>query len=98
AVVRAAGGTMPAGLRARLEAVRRERAPGARRWRIALGAGLATAAAATALALALTLPGDVPGGPTVVQAAQLAGQPPRRPAPDHLAGDATRLNVSVDGL
>jgi hypothetical protein len=98
ALVRSAGGAMPAGLRGRLEAARRERAPKARRWRIALGAGLATAAAATALALALTLPGDVPGGPTVVQAAQIAGQPPRGPAPDHVAGDFTRLNVSVDGL
>src|SRR4051794_8422440 len=63
-LVRGAGGAMPAGLRARLEAARRETAPRARRWRIGLGAGLATAAAATALALVLTLPGDVPGGPT----------------------------------
>jgi hypothetical protein len=98
ALVQGAGGEMPAGLRTRLEAARRAAAPRARRWRVALGAGLATAAAATALALALTLPGDVPGGPTVVQAAQIAGQPPRGPAPDHLATDPTRLAVAVEGL
>jgi hypothetical protein len=55
---------------------------------VALGGALALGATATALALVLTLPGDVPGGPTVVEAAQLAAEPPQRPAPpavgDHL--------------
>jgi hypothetical protein len=98
ALVRGAGGEAPAGLRARLQDARRAAAPRARRWRIGLGAGLAAAATGTALALVLTLPGDVPGGPTVVQAAQVASRPPQGPAPRHLSADPSRLNVAVDGI
>lgn len=97
-LVRGAGGTMPAGLRARLDGSREAAAPRARRWRVAVGAGLATAAAATALALALTLPGNVPGGPTVVQAAEIAGMPPRGPAPVHDPLRPSRLDVAIDGI
>jgi hypothetical protein len=71
----------PALLRARIEAERRGRkAP--KTWRPALAGGLA-AAAAFALLLALVLPGGA-GGPSVVEAAELAARPVQEaaPAPD----------------
>jgi hypothetical protein len=95
ALVRNAGGEAPAGLRARVESARRAAAPRARRWRVLVGGGLAAAATATALALVLTLPGDVPAGPSVAQAAQLAQRPPQAPAPPVQDG---RLALAVEGV
>src|SRR5207247_5861431 len=56
------------------------------------------AATATALALVLTLPGELPGGPTVVQAAQLASRPPQGPAPPHNPANRSLLQASVAGV
>ena len=97
-LVRGAGGTAPPGLRARLESARRAAAPRARRRRIALGGVVAAATTATALALVLTLPGNVPGGPTVVQAAQLGTLPPQAPAPTMDPGNRALLHAAVDGV
>ena len=69
-----------AGLRARVEAERRERAPAMRRQRFSLAGGVAMAGAAAALIIALTLPSGAPGAPSVVQAATLAERPPISPA------------------
>jgi hypothetical protein len=70
----------PAGLRARIEAEReRVRGP-ARRPRLALGGALAGAVAAGTVALVLALPGGA-GGPTVVEASELAELPPTAAAP-----------------
>ena len=98
ALVRGAGGQAPAGLRSRLQDARGAAAPRARRWRVGVAAGLAAAATATALALVLTLPGNVPGGPTVVQAAQLASRPPQSPAPFQDPANQSLLQASVDGV
>jgi hypothetical protein len=53
---------------------------------------------ATALALVLTLPGNVPGGPTVVQAAQLGTLAPQAPAPAHDPRHRALLQAAVDGV
>jgi hypothetical protein len=71
----------PAGLRARVAAERRERAPAMRRQRFSLAGGVAIAGAAAALIIALTLPSGTPGAPSVVQAATLAERPVTAPAP-----------------
>ncbi len=87
----------PAGLRARVAADRRAAAPKRRRRKLVLGGALAAAAAAAALALVLTLPGDVPGGPTIVEAAQLAAKPPTAPPPSRNASHPKLLTTHVDG-
>jgi hypothetical protein len=89
----------PAGLRARVDAERRER--GARRsgaWlrRPALAGGLA-AAAAFALLLALVLPGGA-GGPSVVEAAELAALPAEAPAPRSDPAEPALLDARAEGL
>jgi anti-sigma factor RsiW len=70
-----------AGLRARIGAERRERAPVMRRRRISMAGGVAIAGAAAALIVALTLPSGTPGAPSVVQAATLATRAPTAAAP-----------------
>ena len=97
-LVRGAAGTAPLGLRARLESAHRAAAPRARRRRFALAGVVAAAATATALALVLTLPGNVPGGPTVVQAAQLGALAPQAPAPSMDPGHRALLQAAVDGV
>jgi hypothetical protein len=90
--------TAPAGLRARVEAERARRAP-ARRRRLAWTGGVATAGAlAVVAALVLTLPGNVPGGPSVAEAALLATRPATEPAPAPLPGAPKLLARSVDGV
>ena len=81
--MRAAAGEVaaPVALRARVDADRRAGAPRRRRRKLALGGAVAAVAAAVALALVLTLPGDVPGGPTIVEASGLAARPATMPAP-----------------
>jgi hypothetical protein len=49
---------------------------------------------AVALTLALVLPGDVPGGPSLVQAARLSTLAPTGPAPGPQPGNTGLLNVS----
>jgi hypothetical protein len=84
----------PAGLRARVEAERRPRRRAA--WRPALAGGLA-AAAAFALLLALVLPGGA-GGPSVVEAAELALRPPEAPAPGPHPEQPALLAAQAEGL
>src|SRR5262245_37964555 len=84
----------PAGLRRRVEAQRAGPTP--RRRRIGWVAGVGVAAAAVALALVLVLPSNVPGGPTVAQAA-VAGARPSTEGPPALASP-TLLNRAVDGV
>lgn len=93
----ALGVSAPVALRSRIAAARRETAPRRRRLRIAVGGGVAAVAAACALALVLTLPGDVPGGPTIVEAASLAGRPPTAPAPARDSSQPKLLTTHVDG-
>jgi anti-sigma factor RsiW len=101
-LVRGAAATIeaPAGLRTRVERdrpARTARAPRTRRrvW----AAGLAGAAvAAVALALVLTLPGNVPGAPSVAEAAVLTTRPPTEPAPPPKPGTPTLLARAVDGV
>ena len=88
----------PVALRARVDAARRAPAPRNRRRRIGLGAALAAAATAVALALVLTLPDDLPGGPTTVQAAFLAARPPTSPAPPRDAREPKLLSTRVEGV
>jgi anti-sigma factor RsiW len=97
-LVRGAAATIeaPAGLRARVEHRRPARsAPRRRLW----AAGLAvTAVAAVALALVLTLPENVPGAPSVAEAAVLTTRPPTAPAPPPKPGTPTLLARAVDGV
>jgi hypothetical protein len=95
----------PEGLRARVEAER----GGARRTgrasataprtsrgrRLRLGLALAGATAAVALVVALALPG-APGGPSVVEAAELGARPATQPAPG--PGGPKLLAASAQGL
>jgi anti-sigma factor RsiW len=97
-VVRGAAATIeaPAGLRARVE---RGRPVGAGTRRRVWAAGLAAAAvAAVALAIVLTLPGNVPGAPSVAEAAVLTTRPPTGPAPLPKADAPTLLARAVDGV
>jgi anti-sigma factor RsiW len=98
AAIRGAGATVeaPAGLRARIESQRRPRAAPAPRRGFAWAGGLAVAAAAAALVLVLVLPANVPGGPTVAEAAVLATRPATAPAPQ--ASSETILARAVDGV
>jgi anti-sigma factor RsiW len=96
----------PAGLRARVEAERRESGAGARRGRAAspgawlrrpaLAGGLA-AAATFALLLAFLLPGGA-GGPSVVEAAELASLPAEAPAPRSDPAEPALLDARAAGL
>jgi anti-sigma factor RsiW len=96
----------PAGLRARVEAERRERGarrpgvarggPGAWLRRPAFAGGLA-AAAAFALLLAFLLPGGA-GGPSVVEAAELASRPAEASAPRTDPAEPALLDARAEGL
>jgi hypothetical protein len=88
----------PASLRARLEAARKEAAPKVRRRKFILGGTFAAAAAAVALALVLTPPGDVPGGPTTVEAAELSAQPATAPPPPRDPLHPRLLAEDVEGV
>jgi hypothetical protein len=88
----------PVALRARVDADRRAGAPRRRRRKLALGGAVASVAAAVALALVLTLPGDVPGGPTIVEASELAARPATMPAPLQDAAHPKLLTTQVDGV
>jgi hypothetical protein len=88
----------PVALRARVDADRRAGAPRRRRRKLALGGAVAAAAAAVALALVLTLPGDVPGGPTIVEASELATRPATLPAPLRDAARPKLLTTQVEGV
>ncbi len=70
----------PAALRTRIDAARPSRASVARR-RFAYAGGAAVALAAVVLALVLALPSGAPGGPSVSDAAALAGRGPTMTAP-----------------
>jgi hypothetical protein len=85
----------PPGLRTRIEAERERARKPARRRRFALGGALAGATAAAAVLVALLLPGGA-GGPTVVEAAELANRPPTEPAPG--PGEPKLLDASAFGL
>jgi hypothetical protein len=85
----------PAGLRMRIEAERERARRPARRRRFALGGALAGATAAAAVVVALLLPGAA-GGPSVVEAAELATRPPTEPAPQ--PGRPKLLDTSAFGL
>ena len=85
----------PAGLRMRIEAERERARRPARRRRITLGGALAGATAAAAVLVALLLPGGA-GGPSVVEAAELATRPPTEPAPG--PGRPKLLDTSAFGL
>jgi len=94
-IVRSAAAAVeaPAGLRARVEAQRR---PVASRRRSYLWAGGVVAAAAVALVVVLALPENVPGGPSVAEAAVVATRPAAGPAP--AAAGKALLDRSVDGV
>jgi anti-sigma factor RsiW len=98
AEIRAAAEPAPASLRAAVQALGRDLGPRGRRRGLALGGALAGAVATGALALALLLPGDLPGGPTVVQAAELSRLPPSAPAPKPDPSHPALLSVRVDGV
>jgi hypothetical protein len=98
ALVRGAAETVgaPAVLRARVEARRRPVATPLRRPRVVWAAGVGAAAVAVAVALVLALPENVPGGPSVAEAAVLTVRPatagpPRATSPNLLA-------EAVDGV
>jgi hypothetical protein len=86
----------PAWLRARVEPESRRR----RRRRISfsmpLAGGLA-AGAAFAIVLALVLPGGA-GGPSVVEASELAAQPAEEPAPGPVPSEPALLDAQLEGL
>jgi hypothetical protein len=88
----------PVALRARIDSDRRARAPRRRRRKLALGGAVAAAAAAVALSLVLTLPGEVPGGPTIVEASELAVKAPTMAAPAQDASEPKLLTKRVDGI
>jgi hypothetical protein len=83
----------PAWLRARVEPERKRRR---RPFSLPLAGGLA-AGAAFALILALVLPGGA-GGPTVVEAAELAARPAVAPAPGRDPSEPALLNARAAGL
>jgi hypothetical protein len=85
----------PSWLRARVEP---ESRPRRRRisFSMPLAGGLA-AGAAFAVLLALVLPGGA-GGPSVVEAAELASQPAEAPAPAPVRSEPALLDVRAEGL
>ncbi len=86
----------PAGLRARVDATRRERTSrrhrGRSRGRLGLAAGFAGALAAAALVAILLLPSGTPGGPSVSVAAALGVRPAVEAAPAIRAGEPALLD------
>ena len=91
AALRSVDERAPAWLRARLEPESRQR----RRRRISLSMPLAgglAAGAAFAILLALVLPGGA-GGPTVVEAAELAAQPAEAAAPGPVPSEPALLDA-----
>jgi anti-sigma factor RsiW len=93
----AAAEPAPASLRARVEGTIDRTKPRRRRWRLVPGLALGGAVAATAaILLALVLTGG-PSGPTVADAARLAGAQPNEPAPQRLDHSA-KLAARVDGV
>jgi hypothetical protein len=85
----------PAWLRARLEPER-----GRRRRRVSFSVPLAgglAAGAAFAILLALLLPGGA-GGPSVVEASELAALPAEAPAPRPIPADPALLDARAEGL
>jgi hypothetical protein len=84
----------PAGLRARVGAERRAPSPPVRRRRFAIAGALAAGAAAAALVAALVLPSGT-GGPTVVEASQLAELPATQP---RVAVDPANPAVLAEGV
>src|ERR671914_504273 len=96
AALRSVDERAPAWLRARLEPEPRRR----RRQRISFSTPLAgglAAGAAFAVLLALLLPGGA-GGPTVVEASELAAQPAEAPAPRPIPADPALLDARAEGL
>lgn len=95
AALRSVDERAPAWLRARLEPEPRRRA---RRFSFSmpLAGGLA-AGAAFAILLALVLPGGA-GGPTVVEAAELAAQPAEAAAPGPVPSEPALLDARTEGL
>ncbi len=85
----------PLALRERIEAERERARRPARRRRLTLGGALAGATAAAAVIVALLLPGGA-GGPSVVEAAELATRPAMAPAP--APGAPKLLDASAFGL
>jgi hypothetical protein len=96
AALRSVDERAPAWLRARVEPESRRR----RRRRISfsmpLAGGLA-AGAAFAILLVLLLPGGT-GGPTVVEAAELAAQPAEAAAPGPVSSEPALLDARAEGL
>src|SRR5918999_950735 len=86
----------PAWLRARLEPESRQRRRRRVRFSMPLAGGLA-AGAAFAVLLALLLPGGA-GGPSVVEAAELAAQPAEAAAPGPVASEPALLDIRAEGL
>lgn len=87
----------PLAMRERIEAERARAARPARRRRLGLGAAVATGVAAIALAVALTLPAGG-GGPSVVEAAELAERPAAAAAPAVEPGQPALLAADGDGV
>jgi len=88
----------PAALRARIEAARPSASARAR-WRVGYAGGLAGALAVVVLALVLILPAGAPGGPTLGQAAALAGRGATAPAPGiDPQAPSTKLAQSIEAL
>jgi len=96
-----AGAVAPLSLRERIEAAREggaERVPWYRRLSLGLGLGIAGAAAAVVLVVLLALPAGSPGGPSVVQAAQLATRPPEDPPPNVDRAVPRQLDIEGAGI
>lgn len=95
--IRGAEAAAPDALRARVAGLR-SGAVSRRRARLALGGALAGAIAAAAMVVALSLPGPVPGGPSVVQAAALSLRAPTGPPPGQSATRPGVLEASTAGV
>jgi anti-sigma factor RsiW len=94
-----AGEPMPDSLRARVDERRRARGAGRRAgWRLAprLAAGTAVAAAVAAVLVVAFIGGAA--GPSVADAARLAGLPPTGAAPARADGSRTKLAIGVEGV
>lgn len=96
AVLRSVDDRAPAWLRARLEPESRQRRRRRISFSIPLAGGLA-AGAAFAILLALLLPGGA-GGPTVVEASELASQPAEAAAPSPARSEPALLDARAEGL
>ncbi len=94
----------PAGLRDRIEAQQRRRAPRLR-WaprrrahRLTLAGALAGALATAVLAIALVVPSGTPGAPAVVQAAALTVLPSQQSAPAQAPGSSRLERADGAGI